>query len=215
MLTNSEGTAPLPPKGKARRYLFALVVSGTAVYFLLPRFAAMGQAFEVISNLKVFFVALSIGAQLLSYLGSGYLLRTVVKLAAKPLSILEAALMTAGANSVGTLGGGVLGTAGITYLWLSPRRERRSRRSWRLAAHFLEQHCASRSVAGWAHRNHPSEKIYHPARCRLRPCVLDPRGCSDGCHIVPSLSRKTSSYCDRSCWISREGPPQTSRACQD
>ena len=121
MLTNSEGTAPLPPKGKARRYLFALVVSGTAVYFLLPRFAAMGQAFEVISNLKVFFVALSFGAQLLSYLGSGYLLRTVVKLAAKPLSILEAALMTAGANSVGTLGGGVLGTAGITYLWLRRR----------------------------------------------------------------------------------------------
>ena len=29
--------------------------------------------------------------------------------------------MTAGANSVGTLGGGVLGTAGMTYLWLSRR----------------------------------------------------------------------------------------------
>jgi len=92
-----------------------------AVYFFLPRFAAMGHAFEIISNLKISFVALSFGAQLLSYLGSGYLLRTVVKLAAKPVSILDGALMTAGANSVGTLGGGVLGTAGMTYLWLRRR----------------------------------------------------------------------------------------------
>jgi uncharacterized membrane protein YbhN (UPF0104 family) len=45
----------------------------------------------------------------------------VVRLAAKPFSILEGALLTAGANSVGTLGGGVLGTAGMTYLWLRKR----------------------------------------------------------------------------------------------
>ena len=43
MPTNSERTAPLPPKAKVRRYLFALVLSGMAVYFFLPRFAAMGQ----------------------------------------------------------------------------------------------------------------------------------------------------------------------------
>jgi uncharacterized membrane protein YbhN (UPF0104 family) len=88
-----------------------------AVYFFLPRFAAMGHAFEIISNLKISFVALSFGAQLLSYLGSGYLLRTVVKLAAKPVSILDGALMTAGANSVGTLGGGVL-VAGFALVFL-------------------------------------------------------------------------------------------------
>jgi hypothetical protein len=121
MTRNLERAAPLPPKTKVRRYLFALVLSGLAVYFFLPRFAAMGHAFLVISNLRIPFVALSIGAQLLSYLGSGYLLRSVVGLAAKPVSTIDGALMTAGANSVGTLGGGVLGTAGMTYHWLRHR----------------------------------------------------------------------------------------------
>jgi uncharacterized protein (TIRG00374 family) len=121
MMADLELTAPLPPKTKVRRYLFALVLLGLAVYFFLPRFAAMGHAFLVISSLRIPFVALSFAAQLLSYVGSGYLLRTVVRLASKPTSIVDGALMTAGANSVGTLGGGVLGTAGMTYLWLRRR----------------------------------------------------------------------------------------------
>lgn len=121
MTTSFDLTVPPPPKTKVRRYLFALILAGLAVYFVLPRVAAMGHAAYVVSNLKIPFVALSIGAQLLSYAGSGYLLKAVVKLAAKPISILDGALMTAGANTVGTLGGGALGTAGMTYRWLRRR----------------------------------------------------------------------------------------------
>jgi uncharacterized membrane protein YbhN (UPF0104 family) len=95
MTVDLELAAPLPPKTKVRRYLFALVVLGLAVYFFLPRFAAMGHAFQVVSNLSIPFVALSFAAQLLSYLGSGYLLRTVVRLASKPVSVVDGALMTA------------------------------------------------------------------------------------------------------------------------
>jgi uncharacterized protein (TIRG00374 family) len=116
-----ELAAPFPPKTKLRRYLFALILSGLAVYFFLPRFAAMGHALQVISTLRIPFVVLSLAAQLLSYLGSGYLLRAVARLASKPISILDGALMTLGANGVGTLGGGVIGTAGMTYLWLRRR----------------------------------------------------------------------------------------------
>lgn len=104
MTTNFEFTAPVLPKTKLRRYLWALVLLGLAVYFFLPHFAAMGHAFLVISNLRIPFVALSIGAQVLSYAGSGYLLSTVVRLAARPISIVDGVLMTAGGNSVGTLG---------------------------------------------------------------------------------------------------------------
>jgi glycosyltransferase 2 family protein len=121
LTANLNHAAPLLPKTKVRRYLFALILSGLAIYFFLSRFAAMGHAFLVISNLKIPFVALSIAAQLLSYVGSGYLLRTVVRLASKPVSIVDGAIMTAGANSVGTLGGGVVGTAGMAYLWLRRR----------------------------------------------------------------------------------------------
>jgi glycosyltransferase 2 family protein len=113
-------TAPLS-KAKVRRYLFALLLWGLAPYLFLPRFAVMKHALVVISNLRFPLVALSFGAQLLSYLGSGYLLKTVVRLTVKPISVIDGALITAGANSVGTLGGGVLGTAGMTYLWLKRR----------------------------------------------------------------------------------------------
>ena len=121
MTTDLDLRASIPPHARVKRYLFTLILSGLAIYLFLPRFATMGRALLVISNLKIQFVALSIAAQLLSYAGSGYLLRSVVRLASKPISILDGALLTAGANSVGTLGGGVIGTAGMTYLWLRRR----------------------------------------------------------------------------------------------
>jgi glycosyltransferase 2 family protein len=98
-----------------------LILLGLGVYLFLPQFARIGHAFQLVSTLKIPLVTVSIGAQVLSYLGSGYLLRTVVKLAAKPVSVVDGALLTAGANSIGTLGGGILGTAGMTYLWLRRR----------------------------------------------------------------------------------------------
>jgi uncharacterized protein (TIRG00374 family) len=116
-----ESTAPLPPKRKVRRYLFVLVVLGFGIYFFLSRFVVMERAVLALSKLSIFFVPLSVGAEALSYLGSGYLLRKAVPGAAKPVSVVDGALMTAGANSVGTLGGGVIGTAGMTYYWLRRR----------------------------------------------------------------------------------------------
>ena len=109
------------PGAKLGRNLFLLILMGLGVYFVLPQFARIEHAFQVVSTLKIPLVALSVGAQVLSYLGSGYLLRTVVKLAAKPISVVDGALLTAGANSIGTLGGGILGTAGMTYVWLRRR----------------------------------------------------------------------------------------------
>jgi hypothetical protein len=45
-----ELAAPLLSKTKVRRYLFALILSGPAVYFFLPRFAAMGHALQLIDD---------------------------------------------------------------------------------------------------------------------------------------------------------------------
>jgi glycosyltransferase 2 family protein len=108
---NPQPPLSIPPRTKLRRNLFVLILLGLAVYFLLPQFAKMEHAFHLVSTLKIPLVTLSFVAQVLSYLGSGFLLRTVV----------DGALLTAGANSIGTLGGGILGTAGMTYLWLRRR----------------------------------------------------------------------------------------------
>jgi glycosyltransferase 2 family protein len=119
--TDSELIPSIPPGTKLRRNLFVLILLGLGVYLFLPQLARIEHAFRVVSTLSIPLVALSIGAQVASYLGSGYLLRTVIKLAAKPISVVDGALLTAGANSIGTLGGGIFGTAGMTYLWLRRR----------------------------------------------------------------------------------------------
>jgi glycosyltransferase 2 family protein len=109
---------PLPPKRRLRRNLLLLLFVGAALYFFLPRWAVMQQALTVLSHLSIPFVALAVAAQVLSYLGSGYLLRSVVRASPRPISVLHGALVTLAANSIGTLGGGAPGTAAMTYLWL-------------------------------------------------------------------------------------------------
>jgi glycosyltransferase 2 family protein len=121
MSADSEPVPILPPRSKVKRRLFLLTMLGLALYFVLPQFAKIQQALEVVSGLSITFVMLSLCAEVLSYLGGGYLLATVVRRGGTPVSAVDAALLTVGANSVGTLGGGVLGTAGLTYLWLRRR----------------------------------------------------------------------------------------------
>ena len=108
----------LPPRRKLRRNLLLLTFVGCALYFVLPRWLAMQHALAVLSRLNIFFVALAVAAQMLSYLGSGYLLRSVMRVKPNPISVLGGALVTLAANSVGTLGGGAPGTAGTVYLCL-------------------------------------------------------------------------------------------------
>ena len=81
----------------------------------------MQQSIAVLARLNIPFVILAATAQALSYMGSGYLVRSVVRSSAQPISVFRGALVTLAANSVGTLGGGALGTAGTTYLWLRRR----------------------------------------------------------------------------------------------
>ena len=113
--TAEKGAISLPPKRKLRRNLLFLIFLGVALYFLLPRLAAMEQSIAILARLKLSFVALAVAAQVVSYVGSGYLLRSVVT---QPVSVFRGALVTLAANSVGTLGGGALGTAGSAYVWL-------------------------------------------------------------------------------------------------
>ncbi|MGE5323996.1 MAG: lysylphosphatidylglycerol synthase transmembrane domain-containing protein [Actinomycetota bacterium] len=116
--TADSGAIPLPPKRRLRRNFLFLIFIGIALYFLLPRLAAMEQSIAVLARLNISFVMLAVAAQVVSYVGSGYLLQSVVRSLTQPVSVFRGALVTLAANSVGTLGGGALGTAGTTYLWL-------------------------------------------------------------------------------------------------
>jgi len=116
-----EPAAVIPPKKTVRRYLLLLLLLGLTLYFFLPRLVAMQHTLLVVSTLRIPFVLLALGAQLLSALSNGYLLRSVVSRGSKSVSSVDGALVIAAANSVGSLGGGVLGTAGMAYLFLRRR----------------------------------------------------------------------------------------------
>jgi len=85
-----------------RRYIFLLSLMRLLVYFLLTCQAVMEDAPKVVSTLRVLFVLLGLGAQILSYLGSGYLLRPRVSPGNKVVSIVNGSPVTAAANSVRT-----------------------------------------------------------------------------------------------------------------
>jgi glycosyltransferase 2 family protein len=108
----------LPPRKKLRRNLLLLLFVGVALYFILPRLGAMQHALAALAQLNIPFVLLAVVSQAVSYAGSGYLLRSVVKGSGESVSVFRGALVTVASNSIGTLGGGALGTAGTTYLWL-------------------------------------------------------------------------------------------------
>jgi uncharacterized protein (TIRG00374 family) len=103
--------------GRTARYLPRLLLLGLAVYVLLPQLTNLGDSAAVIERLRVSALALALGAQLLSYLGSGYLIRALVELAGDRLSVLRGTLFTLGAASVGLVAGGLVGSAVATYRW--------------------------------------------------------------------------------------------------
>jgi uncharacterized membrane protein YbhN (UPF0104 family) len=57
---------------KLRRNLFVMILLGLGVYLFLPQFARIEHALRVVSTLSIPLVALAIGAQVASYLGSGH-----------------------------------------------------------------------------------------------------------------------------------------------
>ena len=210
MTVNPKGTLPIPPRAKLRRNCFVLILLGLGVYLFFPEVARIEHAFQVASTLKIPLVALSMGAQVLSYLGSGYLLRAVVELAAKPISVVDGALLRAGANSIGTLGGGILGAAGMTYLRLR-RRESRCGGSGGLASDFLEQcHARCRAARGTCRLAVVNEAV-GCARCGPVLRNSHPRGRRGTPAVVSGLSRETHADSDGNHRLHREASPQGPR----
>jgi len=108
------------PRSRVRlvRYLVPLVLLGLAVHILLPQIATMEHSLQVIKGMRLWAVVLAVLAQMLSYLASGYLLRTLVAVAGQRLSVLRGTVIFTAAASVGLAGGGPVGNVATTYRWM-------------------------------------------------------------------------------------------------
>ena len=99
------------------RYLVPLLLLGLAVHLILPQLTTLDHSLQVIKGMAPWAVALAIVMQVLSYLGSGYLLKALVAVAGQRLSVVRGTLIFTAAASVGLVGGGPVGNVAVTYRW--------------------------------------------------------------------------------------------------
>jgi len=101
------------------RYLVPLIVLGLAVHLVLPQIASLERSYQVIKEMLIWAVCLAIIAQVLSYVGSGYILKAIVSLSGGVFSLVRGSLIVLAATSLGMVAGGIVGNAAATYRWMN------------------------------------------------------------------------------------------------
>jgi len=112
--------AASPPRLTVRlaRYLLPLLLGGLAVHLILPQITTLEHSVQVIRGMAAWAVILAVAMQVLSYLGSGFLLRAIVVVVGQRLSIARGTLIITASYSIGLVAGGMVGGAAATYRWL-------------------------------------------------------------------------------------------------
>ena len=88
------------------RSLALLLLFGAAVHVLLPQLATMQESLRVLERMRWWLVALAVGAQAMSYGGSGYLLHVLAGLTGERLAVRDGVAITLAASSVALVTGG-------------------------------------------------------------------------------------------------------------
>lgn len=106
------------PLVRALRYLLPLILLGLAVHVILPQIATIEHSLQVIEGMVWWAVALAVATQVLSYLGSGYLLKTLVAVAGQRLSVARGTAIFTAASSMGLVAGGPVSNVAATFRWM-------------------------------------------------------------------------------------------------
>lgn len=108
------------PKRRFRitRSVVSLIFLGAAVHFVLPYLTTFDTARQTLSRLWGYWLFAALTTQVLSYMASGGLVTSVVRLSGDSVTPLRGVLITLASNTMGTLGGGFLTTATTSYRWI-------------------------------------------------------------------------------------------------
>ena len=117
--------------------MMSLAVLGLAVYLILPQITALEDSWQVLTSMSLWAVGLAFVAQILSYLGSGILLQSILAIAHQKVSLWLSSLIVLGSFSIGMVAGGTIGTTAAIYRWTS--RGKGSMEGATLASIFLPQ----------------------------------------------------------------------------
>jgi uncharacterized protein (TIRG00374 family) len=102
---------------RAGRYVITLILLGLAVNLILPQIATLDRSMQVLKSMALWAVGLAAGMQFLSYVGSGFLLRSICSVAGQRLSLARGVLITVAGSSIGLIAGGMLGSVAAVYNW--------------------------------------------------------------------------------------------------
>jgi glycosyltransferase 2 family protein len=96
-----------------------LAVLGMALYLILPQITALENSLQVLKTMSWWAVGLSFISQIASYLGSGFLLQSILAIAHQKVSLWRNTLIVLGSYSIGMVAGGMIGTTVSIYRWTS------------------------------------------------------------------------------------------------
>lgn len=126
-MTDLGNKLPYPVKSSTSKvkklsYIILLIVLGLAVHLLLPQINTLQHSYQIIKNMLVWAVILAVIAQIISYLGSGYLLKSLVPSVEHPLPIFKSVMIAMAAASLGMVVGGTFGAGVATYRWMKKEK---------------------------------------------------------------------------------------------
>jgi glycosyltransferase 2 family protein len=96
-----------------------LVVLGVAFYLILPQIATLENSLQVLKSMSWWAVGLAFISQIASYLGSGFLLQSILAIAHQKVSLWLNTLIVLGSYSIGMVAGGLIGSSAAIYRWTS------------------------------------------------------------------------------------------------
>jgi uncharacterized protein (TIRG00374 family) len=96
-----------------------LVVLGIAFYLILPQITALEDSLQVIKSMSWWAVGLAFISQISSYLGSGFLLQSILAIAHQKVSLWLNTMIVLGSYSIGMVAGGLIGSSAAIYRWTS------------------------------------------------------------------------------------------------
>lgn len=101
------------------RYIFTVGFIVLAVKVLMPKVSSFKEIESVLRSMPLWLVGLAMISQIGSYIGSGYMLKSVMEEQKLQMSIGRGILVTMASASVGLVVGGTVGSAAATYHWAS------------------------------------------------------------------------------------------------
>ena len=103
---------------KIVRSVVLLVFLGVGIHLLIPQLTSVQNSMYVLRNLKYWALSLAFLCEFLSYVGSAYLLGSIIGLFKDRLSIWKCMIVVLASASFGMVAGGMFGSGAASFQWL-------------------------------------------------------------------------------------------------